>query len=86
MKIRYSLSAALVALTLALAPAAFAADEHACCTKTAAMVQKGEACAKCVEGKCCQDTAKAEAKKMADAGKKMEKCAGCEAKKKAKAS
>lgn len=81
MKTRYYLSAALVAAALVLSPAAFAADNANCCTKTAALVKDGKVCAKCVDHQCCKDTAKAEMKKLTDAGKKMEKCAGCEAKK-----
>lgn len=86
MKLRYSLSAVVLIVALTLAPLAIAGDKHECCTKTVALVQKGEACPKCAEHACCKDSAKAEVKKMTAAGKKTEKCAGCEAKKKEKAS
>lgn len=82
MKIRYYFSAAALATVLLFSPTANAvAEKKACCVKTAALVQDGKACDKCVEHACCRETAKAEIKKMTDAGKKMENCAGCEAKK-----
>jgi hypothetical protein len=79
---KYYLSAGALALALLLAPAIQAGD---CCAKTVALVQKGEACEKCADQACCKDSAKAEMKKIASSGKKAGKCAGCEAKKKEKA-
>lgn len=83
MKLRYHLSAAVLAAALVLAPAVYAGDKHECCTKTTAAVKEGKACPKCAEAACCKETAKAEMKKLTDAGKKPAKCEGCEAKKKA---
>jgi hypothetical protein len=82
MKLQTYLSSLIVA-TLISVSSAFAAGEMAqCCVDTAAKVKDGKACPKCVEHACCKDTAEAEMKKLADAGKKMERCEGCEAKKK----
>ena len=83
MKTRYYLSATALAIALLLSPAVNAGD---CCTKTVALVQDGKACDKCADHDCCKDSAKAEMKKIAATGKKAGKCAGCEAKKKEKAS
>ena len=82
MKTRYYLSATALAIALLFSPAVKAGD---CCTKTVALVQKGEACAKCADHQCCKDSAKAEMKKIAASSKKAGKCTGCEAKKKEKA-